>query len=103
MLATVSPDARSPLSPYALYGTDELAGNAAAALGGDKGGCLLANHGMLAVGPDPATAMDHTVVMEEVAAIYYHALAAGKPVLLNQDQVTEVSAKIAGYGPEVSP
>ena len=52
-------------------------------LGEAGGGCLLANHGMLAVGTDPAKAVDHTIVMEEVAAAYYHALAVRPPNILS--------------------
>jgi ribulose-5-phosphate 4-epimerase/fuculose-1-phosphate aldolase len=53
---------------------------------------------MLAVGTDPAKAVDHTVVMEEVAAAYYHALTIRPPNILNPEQVAEVAAKISGYG-----
>ena len=62
------------------------------------GGCLLANHGMLAVGTDSAKAVDHTVVMEEVATAYCHALTIRPPNILNPEQVAEVAAKISGYG-----
>jgi L-fuculose-phosphate aldolase len=98
MLVTVSADGTIPLAPYATYGTEELARGTAEALGGEGGGCLLASHGMLAVGPDPATAVDRTIVMEEVAAAYYHALAVGPPNLLTSEQITQVAAKISGYG-----
>jgi ribulose-5-phosphate 4-epimerase/fuculose-1-phosphate aldolase len=53
---------------------------------------------MLAVGTDPAKAVDHTVVVEEVAAAYYHALTIRPPNILNPEQVAEVAAKISGYG-----
>jgi hypothetical protein len=33
-----------------------------------------------------------------MAEIYYHARAAGKPVLLTPDELAEVSAKIHDYG-----
>jgi L-fuculose-phosphate aldolase len=98
MLATINADGTIPLAPYATYGTEELAQGAADALGEAGGGCLLANHGMLAVGTDPAKAVDHTVVMEEVAAAYYHALTIRPPNILNPEQVAEVAAKISGYG-----
>jgi L-fuculose-phosphate aldolase len=98
MLATINADGTVPLAPYATYGTEELALGAAGALGEAGGGCLLANHGMLAVGSDPAKAVDHTIVMEEVAAAYYHALAVRPPNTLTPDQIAEVAAKISGYG-----
>jgi L-fuculose-phosphate aldolase len=98
MLATINSDGTIPLAPYATYGTEELAQGAAGALGEAGGGCLLANHGMLAVGTDPAKAVDHTIVMEEIAAAYYHALAVRPPNILRPDQIAEVAAKIGGYG-----
>jgi L-fuculose-phosphate aldolase len=98
MLATINADGTIPLAPYATYGTEELAQGAADALGEAGGGCLLANHGMLAVGTDPAKAVDHTVVMEEVAAAYYHALTIRPPNIVNTEQIAEVAAEISGYG-----
>jgi L-fuculose-phosphate aldolase len=98
MLATISRDAAIPLAPYATYGTEELAKSVAAALGADRGGCLLANHGMLAVGTDTVQAVDRAIVLEEVAAVYYHAIVAGTPKILGAEQVAEVAAKIASYG-----
>ena len=98
MLATISPDAIIPLAPYATYGTEELASGVAGALGADRGGCLLANHGMLAVGADTVQAVDRTIVLEEVAAVYYHAVVAGTPNVLGAEQVAEVATKITSYG-----
>ena len=40
------------VAPYATYGTKELSDNAVAA-SKDRNGCLLANHGMIAVGAEP--------------------------------------------------
>ena len=98
MLVTVSADGTIPLAPYATYGTEELAQGAAEALGREGGGCLLANHGMLAVGPDPVTAVDRTIVMEEVAAAYYYVLAVSPPNILTSEQIAQVAARISGYG-----
>ena len=98
MLTTLGPDGRIPLAPYALYGTEELAGHAAGALGESHNACLLANHGTIAVGESPGGAFSRTVVLEEMAEVYYRARLAGEPVLLDSGQVAEVAAKISGYG-----
>ena len=45
MLTTLSGDGRIPLAPYTIYGTEELAGYAAEALGESRNACLLQNHG----------------------------------------------------------
>ncbi|MDP9454793.1 MAG: class II aldolase/adducin family protein [Actinomycetota bacterium] len=98
MLTTLGPDGRVPLAPYALYGTEELAGAAAGALGESHKACLLQNHGTVTVGKSAEEAFTSSVVLEEMAELYYHARLAGEPTLLDRDQVNEVAEKISGYG-----
>lgn len=98
MLTTLSEEGRIPLAPYATYGTEELAGHAAEALGEDRKACLLRNHGTITVGGSPEEAFSRAVVLEEMAEIYYRARLAGEPVLLSPGQIEEVAAKISGYG-----
>ncbi len=98
MLTTLAPDGRIPLAPYALYGTEELAGRAAEALGGSHKACLLQNHGTITTGENPEKAFANTVVLEDMARLYYQARLAGEPLLLDSGQVSEVATKIAGYG-----
>ncbi|HET7480911.1 MAG TPA: class II aldolase/adducin family protein, partial [Rubrobacteraceae bacterium] len=102
MLTTLGPDGRIPLAPYVLYGTEQLAGNAASALGESHNACLLANHGTIAVGENAEKAFARTVVLEEMAEIYYRTRLAGEPVLLDPEQISEVAAKIQGYGQPTS-
>jgi L-fuculose-phosphate aldolase len=98
MLTTLSEDGEIPLAPYTTYGTEELAGYAAEALGESHNACLLQNHGTITVGDSPEEAFARTVVLEEMAKIDYRARVAGEPVLLSPEQVEEVAAKISGYG-----
>ncbi len=98
MLTTLGPDGRIPLAPYVLYGTGELADHAADALGESHNACLLANHGTISVGESAEEAFARTVVLEEMAELYYRTRLAGGPVLLDPEQVAEVAAKITGYG-----
>jgi L-fuculose-phosphate aldolase len=98
MLTTLSEDGRIPLAPYTTYGTEELAGYASEALGENHNACLLQNHGTITVGESPEEALSRTVVLEEMAQIYYQVRAAGEPLLLTEEQVEEVANKIAGYG-----
>jgi L-fuculose-phosphate aldolase len=98
MLTTLSGDGRIPLAPYTTYGTEELAGYVSEALGESRNACLLQNHGTITVGENPEEAFSRTVVLEEMAEIYYKASIAGKPVLLSAQEVEEVAAKISGYG-----
>jgi L-fuculose-phosphate aldolase len=98
MLTTLWDDGRIPLAPYTTYGTEELAGYANEALGETRNACLLQNHGTITVGEGPEEAFSRTVVLEEMAQIYYRARVAGEPILLTEEQVEEVAAKITDYG-----
>jgi L-fuculose-phosphate aldolase len=98
MLTTLSQDGRIPLAPYATYGTEELAGYASESLGGSRNACLLQNHGTITVGESAEEAFSRTVVLEEMAEVYYRARLAGEPVFLSPEQVEEVATKITDYG-----
>jgi L-fuculose-phosphate aldolase len=98
MLTALSQDGRVPLAPYATYGTEEVAGYASEALGESHNVCLLQNHGTIAVGESAEEAFSRTVILEEIAQIYYQTRVAGEPILLTPQQVEEVASKIVGYG-----
>jgi len=85
-------------APYATYGTQELSDQALAALDGRKA-CLLANHGMIALGPDLDGAMALAVEVETLARQYLAALQVGTPKLLTRRQMAEVIVKFADYRP----
>src|SRR6201997_2768575 len=84
-------------APYATYGTPELSQHAVAALKG-RFACLLAHHGMIAVGASLATAMWLAVEVETLARQYHGCLQIGKPALLDEDEIERVRVKMAGYG-----
>jgi Class II Aldolase and Adducin N-terminal domain/Anabaena sensory rhodopsin transducer len=98
MLAVLSDEGKVPIAHYATYGTEELARNAAQALGASHRACLLRNHGTIAVGSSVSEAYSQTELLEEMAEVYYRARLAGEPVLLTAEQLDEVSAKIHDYG-----
>lgn len=98
MLTALSSDGRVPLAPYATYGTEELARYASEALGEPHHACLLQNHGTIAVGESADEAFARTLILEEMAEIYYRARVVGEPILLTSEQVQEVATKIASYG-----
>ena len=60
--------------------------------------CLLQNHGTIAVGESAEEAFSRTVILEEIAQIYYQIRVAGEPILLTFQQVEEVASKIVDYG-----
>ena len=84
---------------YATFGTQKLADLALAAIR-DRTACLLANHGMIAIGETLAKAMWRAIELETIARQYYLSLQIGGPVLLS-DTAIELTAKgFAGYGLE---
>jgi L-fuculose-phosphate aldolase len=83
---------------YATYGTKELSVAALKALEG-RTCCLLANHGMIATGPDLGKAMWLAIELETIAKQYYYALALGGPVLLPDEEIANVLERFKDYGP----
>ena len=72
-----------PCAKYARPGTDAVGENAAAVLAG-KGGCLLENHGVLAVGRDLDEAYLRAEYIEDAAKIYILANTLGTPVTVEK-------------------
>jgi len=72
------------VAAYAPSGTQELAKNAAAALG-DRNAVLLANHGAVGAGKTMAEAFRNAELLEKTAQIYLMALAAGKVTRLSAE------------------
>jgi L-fuculose-phosphate aldolase len=87
---------------YARYGTKELSDFALHALEG-RNGCLLANHGMIALGASLDKAMWLAVELETIAKQYYLALALGNPVILSDEQIAETAGGFATYGLQDAP
>jgi len=86
-----------PIAPYATFGTPELAKHIVRAMG-SYNACLLANHGMVAVANNLATAFAVAEQIELVARIYYQARSVGEPRILSAAQMAEVCAKFQSYG-----
>jgi L-fuculose-phosphate aldolase len=86
-----------PLAPYATYGTEALARNVVESIGG-AGAVLLANHGMIAVGPDLERAFAVAEEIELVARIYYQAKTVGTPCILPDDEMERVIERFKSYG-----
>lgn len=87
---------------YARYGTKELSLNALKALEG-RNGCLLANHGMIAVGASLDRTMWLAEELETLAKQYFHALQIGDPVILTDEEIDGVKLGFASYGLQDKP
>jgi len=84
-------------APYATFGTQALSDHAVAALA-DRRACLLANHGMIAIGSSLKQALALAVEVETLAEMYWRALQIGEPVALPDSEMDTVLAKFATYG-----
>jgi L-fuculose-phosphate aldolase len=89
------PDIRC--APYYTFGTQALSDAAVAALQGRKA-CLLANHGVIAVGPDLPAALALAGEVENLAAQYCAALALGDVRILDDIDMRPVLDKFRTYG-----
>ena len=83
---------------YASYGTPELSEAALDALR-DRTCCLLANHGMIATGPDIGKALWLAVELETLCRQYAVALQVGTPVVLPDDEIALTIERFGTYGP----
>lgn len=96
MIAVVGGD-NIRCAPYALFGTQSLSDTAVAALQ-DRKACLLAHHGMLALGKDLSQALAIAVEVENLCEQYWRLLQLGEPPLLSAEQMQAVHAQFKGYG-----
>lgn len=84
-------------SDYATFGTKALSDAVMVALT-DRMACLMANHGMIALGEDLDKAMWRAVELEVLAHQYCVALQIGGPVMLSDGEMEDAMARIKGYG-----
>jgi L-fuculose-phosphate aldolase len=84
-------------APYHTFGTQELSGAALQALR-DRKACLLAHHGILALGVDLPAALKLAGEVETLAAQYCTALALGNVGLLDDAEMRHVLEKFRTYG-----
>lgn len=84
-------------APYHTFGTQELSDAALAALQ-DRKACLLAHHGVIALGGDLAAALKLAAEVESLAAQYCAALALGNVGQLDAAQMRRVVEKFRTYG-----
>jgi L-fuculose-phosphate aldolase len=96
MIALAGGDIRC--TPYATFGTSELAEAAVRGLEGRRA-TLLGNHGVIACGSSLQEAHAVAVEVENLATEYLAMLAAGlQPQLLDEAELARVIAKFTDYG-----
>jgi len=82
---------------YATFGTQALSDNVLAALQ-NRRACLMANHGLVAVGASLDAALSLAMEVEELCAQYWRASLMGEPVLLDDAEMDEVLERFRHYG-----
>ncbi|WP_031358801.1 L-fuculose-phosphate aldolase [Caballeronia sordidicola] len=84
-------------APYATFGSQALSAHAITALK-DRTACLLAHHGVIAIGHDLARALWLANEVEVLAQQYLLACQLGTPPVLSDEAISEVIEKFKGYG-----
>ena len=85
-------------APYALFGSQALSDAALQALQNSKA-CLLANHGMIALGRDLDDALAVAIEVENLCEQYWRILQINSnPPLLSETEMSEVFQQFKGYG-----
>lgn len=84
-------------APYALFGSQALSDSAVDALTGRKA-CLLAHHGMIAIGANLAEALAIAIELENLCEQYWRLLQiTPEPPLLSEEQMRVVFQQFKGY------
>ena len=82
---------------YATFGSQELSDNTLQALD-ERAACLLANHGMIAMGRDLPAAFAMAVQVEDLCRQYALACRFGEPVCLDESEMRTILEKYKSYG-----
>jgi L-fuculose-phosphate aldolase len=84
-------------APYHIFGSQALSDAALKALEGRRA-CLLAQHGVIALGVDVAAALVLATEVEDLAMTYCAALALGNLEILSAEEMGRVVEKFRTYG-----
>ncbi|MFT5372046.1 MAG: L-fuculose-phosphate aldolase [Lysobacterales bacterium] len=82
---------------YATFGTQDLSDHILEALVG-RTACLMANHGLVCLGPDLKKVLSLAVEIEHLAKTYSQCLALGDPTILDDEEMDRVIEKFRHYG-----
>jgi L-fuculose-phosphate aldolase len=86
-----------PVVPYATFGTEELARHVGEGLA-HRNACLMANHGVIAVGATPSLALELAGEVEVLAEQYYKVLTLGAATILPDAEMAAVLERFKSYG-----
>jgi L-fuculose-phosphate aldolase len=101
-MVAVSGDIEIRCATYHTFGSQELSDAALHAIGRGNA-CLLANHGVIALGADLTAALSLAGEVENLAAQYCAALALGDVRVLDEAEMRRVLEKFRTYGKPDAP
>jgi len=78
---------------YKTFGTDALAAVVTEAMDGRRA-ALMANHGAVVAGDDIEQAVRLAITLEWLATIHYHAILAGTPTILSDEDIDAVREQV---------
>ena len=81
---------------YQTFGSQALADSVVTAIDARKA-CLMASHGLIALGADLASAIDMAVEVEYLSRVYFQTLQIGSAVQLDKDEVSKVLKGFSTY------
>ena len=81
---------------YAMFGTQQLSDNIIGALT-DRKACLIANHGLVAIGDNLKEELQIAQEIEHLCQLYIEARKLGEPNLLSKKQMSEVIERFQNY------
>lgn len=84
-------------APYYTFGTQELSDVVVEAME-DRNACLMANHGMIASGPNLKKALAMAVEVEKLCEIYWRTLTIGGGVMIKDAEMDHILEKFKSYG-----
>ncbi|MFT5446746.1 MAG: L-fuculose-phosphate aldolase [Gammaproteobacteria bacterium] len=87
-----------PCAPYATFGTPELATSIVETLGASGRACLMANHGILCASDNLEGALSLATEVEYLARVYSLTLQVGNAVILDEQEMQRVLARVKDYG-----
>lgn len=87
-----------PCAPYATFGTPELATSVVKTLGASGRACLMANHGILCAADNLDSALSLANEVEYLARVYSLTLQLGNAVILDEQEMQRVLARVKDYG-----
>lgn len=86
-----------PVADFDLPGSEELGQHAVDALAEDYNGCLLQNHGVIAVGDTVSRAVETAQMIEFTARIHYQASNIGEPIILKDEKIEALLDDLEEY------